>query len=124
MANYKKILIVEDEKVLREMYAERFKKEHLSVTTISDAQEALQLLKTEKFDLILLDILLPGLSGIEMLEQLKKESPNFQANVLIFSNYDDAHTMQKAKELKTIAYLRKTDYTPSQIVKLVLKKIK
>lgn len=115
----KKILIVEDEEVLRKMYAARFQQEGIEIVTANDAEEGFVLIKKEMPDLILLDIILPKNDGIYLLKQIRKDAKTASIAVLAFSNYDDQETREKAEELGVLAYLRKTDYTPSEIVKKI-----
>ncbi len=118
----KKLLIIEDESILRNMYLERFSKQNnIEVFSADSAEEGFNIAKKEKPDLILLDILLPKASGVEMLEKLRKNSKIAGIKVLAFSNYDDPETKKRAKELGAIDYLIKTDYTPSQITKAIKK---
>lgn len=118
----KKLLIVEDENILRNMYMERFgRQDNIEVLSANTAEESFNIAQKEKPDLILLDILLPEASGVEMLEKLRNDPKTVDIKVLAFSNYDDPETKKTAKELGAIDYLMKTDYTPSQITKVVKK---
>ncbi len=116
----KKLLIIEDENILRNMYMERFsKQDNIEVFSADSAEEGFKIAKKEKPDLILLDILLPKANGVEMLEKLRKDPKTVDIKVLAFSNYDDPETKKRAKELGSIDYLMKTNYTPSQITNIV-----
>jgi len=84
-----KILIIEDEKVLAQMYKEKFEKEGFEVYLAFTSNEGLDLAKKEKPDLILLDILLPGKDGISFLKWLKNELQISSIPVVVLSNYDD-----------------------------------
>lgn len=115
----KNILIIEDEEVLRKMYTIRFEQEGIKVITASSAEEGFPLIKKEMPDLILLDIILPREDGIFLLRQIREDMKTSNIAVLAFSNYDDPITRARAKKLGVLAYLRKTDYTPTQIVEEV-----
>jgi len=115
----KKILIIEDEKILADMYKEKFEMTGFKVFLALDAEEGLIVAKKEKPDLILLDILLPRESGISFLEKIKKDSDISSILVVAFSNYDDPQTKEKAKELGAKNYLIKTNFTPEEIVKKI-----
>ena len=67
----KKILLVEDEKLLAEMYAEKFSQAGFEVTIVKEAEEALETIKNVKPDLIVLDILLPRADGISFLQKMR-----------------------------------------------------
>jgi len=112
----KKILIVEDEKILGEMYKEKFTQAGFEVSLAIEAKEEIELVEKEKPDLILLDILLPRENGIFFLEKLRKISEIASIPVVAFSNYDDPETKRQAAKLGVKDYLIKTNYTPSEIV--------
>lgn len=115
----KKILIVEDEEVLRKMYTARFEQDGIAVITANNAEEAFPLIKKEMPDLVLLDIILPKKGGIDLLKEIREDPKTSKLQVLAFSNYDDPVTEEKAEKLGVLAYLQKTDYTPTEIVKKV-----
>lgn len=120
-----KLLIVEDEDMLAEMYQDKFDREGFDVDLARSSEEAIEKLKGTEPDLILLDILLPDENGTYLLEQLKENSElNTSAKIIAFSNYNEDGTMKKAKDLGVEKYLLKTDYTPNQIVEEVKKHIK
>jgi DNA-binding response OmpR family regulator len=116
-----KILIIEDEKVLAEMYKDKFEKEEFEVYLAFTSDEGLNLAKKEKPDLILLDILLPGKDGISFLKWLKNESEISSIPVVVISNYDDPRAKKEALDLGIKEYLLKTDYTPQQLVEKIKK---
>lgn len=115
----KKILIIEDEKILAEMYKEKFEKEGFEVFLAFDTKEGLELAKKEKPDLILLDILLPVENGVSFLKKQKEDSEISSIPVIAFSNYDEPKTKKEALSLGVKKYLIKTDYTPEEIVKII-----
>ena len=115
----KKILIVEDEKLLGEMYKDKLSRAGFEVIWAFEAKDALKLVKKEKPDLILLDILLPRENGIFFLEQLRKWPKIVSIPILAFSNYDDSMTQKQALKLGVKDYLIKTDYTPNEIIKKI-----
>jgi len=114
-----KILIIEDEKMLREMYEDKFKKAGLEVISVKDAEGGLAAAKKEKPDIILLDILLPKKDGLFVLEQIKEGVETAGIKVVAFSNFDDPGARQAAEQIGVTAYLIKTDFTPAEIVKKV-----
>jgi len=115
----KKILLIEDEKLLSEMYKERFEREGFEVVTSLDAEEGFELAKKEKPDLIILDILLPEKNGIGFLEDRKKAPEIASIPVIALSNYDHPLARKKALELGAKEYIIKTDFTPQEIVEKV-----
>lgn len=117
----KKILIIEDEKALAEMYQERFIAEGFDVSLAFTAEEGLSLAKKRKPDLILLDILLPTQNGVSFLAKLRQDPKTKDITVVAFSNYDEPQTKEEALKLGAKAYLLKTSYTPKELVKEVKK---
>ena len=120
----KKILIIEDEKLLAEMYRDRFIKAGFKVILALDSREGLELAKKEKPDLIVLDILLPRENGVTFLEWLKKDPEISSITVVVFSNYDEPDTRRKALRLGAKEYLIKADHTPEEIVAKVKSHLK
>ena len=115
----KKILIIEDEKILANMYRDKFSQAGFKVLKAFEAKEGLALAKKEKPDLIILDILLPKENGIFFLEKWRKTPAISSALVIAFSNYDDPEIKRQAKKLGARDYLIKTDYTPEEVVNKV-----
>ncbi len=116
MKNAKKILIVEDEKMLAEMYKDKFAQEGYEIYSAFDAEEAIEMAKEVKPDIVILDILLPRGNGIEFLRNLRNEKEIESTLVVAFSNYDDLETKKEAKELGAKDYLIKTNYTPKEVL--------
>ncbi len=112
----KKILIIEDEKVLAEMYHDTFVKAGFNVISAVESKEALKITKKEKPNLIILDLLLPRESGLFFLEWLKKDPEIATIPVIIFTNYDGVEARRKAIDLGVKDYLIKSDFTPQQFV--------
>jgi len=112
----KKILIVEDEKILAEMYRDKFTEAGFEVSVTFEAKDGLKLAKKEKPDLIVLDILLPRENGIYFLTELRNDSEISSIPVVVFSNFDDPETKRTALRLGVKDYLIKTNYTPQEII--------
>lgn len=114
-----KILIVEDEAFLRKVIADECRENGYLVDEAVDGKEALQKTKTDKFDLILLDLLLPDIDGFEVLTQLKKESTLSGTPVVILSNLGQREEIEKGLSLGAKDYLIKAHVTPSEIIKRI-----
>ncbi len=113
-----KVLIIEDEKTLAAMYKEAFSNEGYDVSLASGVDEGLKKLKKKKPDLVMLDILLPGETGISFLIKLRRlESDLADTTVVAFSNYDDQESKKEAFDLGVKDYLIKTENTPMEILK-------
>lgn len=120
----KKILIIEDEKILRDMYVQKLSRAGFDVLSVAGAEEGLETAKKEKPDLILLDILLPKESGIFFLKKLREDPDITQSEVVAFSNFDDPDAREEAERLQVKDYLIKTDYTPKEIVEKIKEYLK
>jgi len=120
----KKVLIIEDEKILAEMYRAKFTQAGFMVVLAFDSKEGLEKAKKEKPDLIVLDILLPRENGITFLGWLRKNPETASLPVVAFSNYDDPETKKQALKLGAKDYLIKTSYTPSEIVAKITQLLK
>lgn len=118
----KKILLIEDEKILSEMYEMRLQKEGFEVKSSKDAEGGLAFIKKEKPDLILLDLLLPGMQGQEALEILKKDPETKDIPIIILSNYDTPEVREIAIKHK-IKYVLKANVTTKDLVDIVKKEI-
>jgi DNA-binding response OmpR family regulator len=123
-AKKKKILLIEDEKILSEMYKQKFTQAGFEVFSSSESEEGLEMAKKEKPDLIVLDILLPRENGIIFLKWMKEEPEISSIPVMVFSNYDDPETKKEARELGIKDYLIKANYTPNGIVEKVKQYLK
>jgi two-component system response regulator PilR (NtrC family) len=114
-----KILIVEDEKVLNEAYELVLKKEGYVVSCAFNGEEALAYVKKDKFDLILLDLRMPKIDGVEF---LKRSDPtkNFPSTkIIVFSNYDDQKEVDDAIKHGATRYILKAWSSPNELVKIV-----
>lgn len=112
----KKILLVEDEALLAEMYREVFEKEGFHTISAGTGEEAIRIASKERPAFVLLDILLPGNSGIYFLEQRRKNPEIADIPVIAFSNFDDPKMKKSALSLGAKDYLIKTNYTPQEVV--------
>ncbi len=119
-----KILIIEDEKILAEMYQEQFSRAGYEVAVAFGVKDGMRLAKESKPNLILLDILLPEENGISFLEKVKQDPEISLIPIVAFSNYDDPETKKEAFSLGVRDYLIKTSYTPKEIVEKVKEYLK
>ncbi|MBA3757694.1 response regulator [Candidatus Saccharibacteria bacterium] len=114
-----KILIVEDEKVLNEAYELILKKEGHKVCVAFDGAKALEMFAEQKPDLVLLDLRMPKMSGVEFLQKANP-SKNFpKTKIIIFSNYDDQKEIDAAFEHGASRYILKAWSSPKELVKVV-----
>lgn len=112
----KKILLVEDEDFIRELYARQLTKGGFSVKIAVDGQAGLETLKVEQFDLLLLDIMLPGINGLQLLREFKTQNPTSPMITILLTNLGQEAVIKEGFELGAQAYLIKASYTPDQVV--------
>lgn len=115
----KKILIVEDEQVLNEAYELILKKENYDVKVAYDGQQALELVENMSPDLILLDLRMPRVSGIEFLSKYDLPKKHPRVKVIVFSNLDTEKEIDQAYSLGAHKYMLKAWASPKELVKLV-----
>lgn len=117
----KKILLIEDDAYVRDLYQTVLKKEGYDVSIAKDGEEALEVVKQDEFDLILLDIMLPKLTGIEVLKRLKGDEETKGISVYLLTNLGDEGVIDEAFKIGADGYLLKAKYLPKQVVKEVNK---
>lgn len=119
MANSaKKILLVEDEPFLSGMYQTKLKLEGFEVATAADGEEALVKLKADKYDLVLLDIMMPKLNGFAVLKDMRanKSSEVSKTPVIMLTNLGQKSDVEQAMQLGANDYIIKAHFTPGEVV--------
>ncbi len=114
-----KILIIEDDTFLSSMYSTKFNLEGFEVVVANKGEEGIKLAEEEKPDIILLDILLPGVDGFTVLKKLKKEDNIKGIPVIMLTNLGQNDDVRKGFELGAVGYLIKAHYMPSEVVEKV-----
>lgn len=112
----RKILIIEDDSFISEMYARKLRSLAYQVEQIEDGSRAIEIIKEQKPDLILLDLVLPGADGFKILAMLKKDSELKNIPVLILSNLGQSREVEKGLRLGADDYLIKAHFTPGEVV--------
>ncbi|OWK26772.1 MAG: hypothetical protein US76_03570 [Parcubacteria group bacterium GW2011_GWA2_38_13b] len=115
----KTILFVEDEPTLQKVAGEILRQEGFIVKSATDGEEALRLIKTEKPDLVLLDLILPKKDGFEVLKEIKSDTQTKNIPVIILTNLESTQDVERALELGAMNYLVKANYELNDIVKRV-----
>jgi two-component system alkaline phosphatase synthesis response regulator PhoP len=112
----KKILVVDDEPAVREIYKKEFTRSGFNVVVAADGEEGLLRAGEEIPDLILLDVMLPKMSGVDVLKDLKNNHLTKTIPVLLLTNLGEETIIKEGFELGADGYLLKVSYTPSQVV--------
>jgi CheY-like chemotaxis protein len=119
-----KILIAEDEKALNDAYVMILKRVGHTVKSALDGAEALKICKTYEPDVILLDLRMPEVGGIEFLEAYKLAENHPNVKVIIFSNLDLQKEIDEAFRLGASKYMLKSWASPSELIKMIDEQLK
>lgn len=111
-----KILIIEDDYFIRELYERQLSKKDYEVIVAADGAEGLVKATDEKPNLILLDIMLPKLNGLDLLGTLKAKDETLNIPVVLLTNLGQESVIKEGFKLGAKGYLIKSAYTPEQIV--------
>lgn len=114
-----KILIAEDEQILAELSAVRFRAEGFQVFTAGDGQQCLEVAARERPDIILLDVIMPVMNGFEALKHMKSDPSLSSIPVIIFSNLAQEKEIAEGKRLGAIDFFVKAKMTPTEYVERV-----
>jgi DNA-binding response OmpR family regulator len=116
----KKILYIEDEQQIAEIYAELLRAHGYDVDLQFDGKTGLDQARSEQYDVILLDLMLPQISGIDVLNALrdKSQSPTFSDNtyIIVLTNFDVDDIVRQEIDQKAQGYLIKVEYTPKKLI--------
>lgn len=111
-----KVLLVDDDMFLCDMYATKFGEHGYTVKVAMKAQEALNYVREEKFDVLVTDVIMPGMTGIELIQTIKEEHPDAVKKFIILSNQSDQNDMANAKSAGADGYIIKAESLPSEVV--------
>jgi two-component system response regulator (stage 0 sporulation protein F) len=109
-----KILIVDDEATVRDLFVDLFKKEDCESKACATGEQALEILKKESFDVVLLDIKLPGISGLEVLKNIRDTNSDLPVVMITGFGYDE-ELIAKTKQFGCSGYIGK-NMPVSQII--------
>jgi DNA-binding response OmpR family regulator len=118
MADQTKVLIVEDDKFLSELISTKLDKEGFHIALAGDGETGIKKAEEFKPEIILLDIMLPGMDGFEVLEKLKSSTDAGIKNtpVIILSNFGQESKVERGLQLGAVDYLVKANFTTGEIV--------
>jgi DNA-binding response OmpR family regulator len=119
MTEPKKILLAEDDEFLSSLLKNRLQREGFSVQLAKTGTEVVEMLKTYRPDLVLLDIILPGKLGFEILEDMRKDSKLSKLPFMVMSNLGQDEDIQKAKELGAVDYFVKARIMIDDLIKRI-----
>lgn len=115
-----KILLIEDDEFIAEIYEKKLGSAGFEVTNVKNGREALKRIAETPYDLILLDIVLPEMSGKEVLHELRTK-PEYDKNlkVVVFSNLSSLEEQEEMRQAGATGFIAKTGFTPTQVVEEV-----
>lgn len=116
-----KILIIEDDKFLRDLLYKKLAEENFSIVTAIDGEEGLKKTQEENPSLVLLDLILPGMNGFDVLKKAKENSATKEIPVIVLSNLGQKEDVERAMKLGAEDYLVKAHFTLEEIVEKVKK---
>jgi len=117
MATKKPIVaLVEDDPLIAEMYTTKFTKEGYDIRHAADGFAGLEMVKKEKPDIILLDIIMPKMDGFQVLQELRKIAEFKETPVVMLTNLGQEEDVQKGRQYGATDYFIKTNFTPAAIV--------
>lgn len=119
--NMRKILCIEDELFIGELYSRALNKAGYEVTVIGDGNKALEAAQTDAYDIILLDLMIPNITGIEILRTLRDpaKTPHLKAKIIISTNLEQREDVRADIEHQADGYLVKAEMTPFELVEFV-----
>jgi len=123
MDETKKVLIIDDNAVARDSLESAFKKAEFDVVSAGDGEEGLKLALETKPDVILLDLIMPKMGGLELLSKIKQDNWGKTVRVVILTNREDNETIAKAVQEGGYEYLLKSQWTDDGIVEYIKKKL-
>lgn len=117
----KTILVIEDEHFISELYDRALTKAGYRVDVEADGKLALAMAQTDKYDIILLDLMIPSLSGVDVLRTLRDthRTPSLHSKIIIITNLEQRDKVRSDIEKQADGYIVKAEITPKQLVELL-----
>lgn len=115
MATKVKIAIIEDDEAIVQMYRLKFDADGYEVKTAGDGMAGLKLIADFKPDIVLLDLMMPVMNGLDVLARLRKDATTKDLKVVVLTNMGDAETASKAFAMKATDYIVKAEMTPREV---------
>lgn len=111
-----KILIIEDDQFLRDLYTDLLEQEKYEVTAVEDGELALETIRKGKFDLTLMDIMMPKKDGITLIKELSEDDKKHAGQIVMLSNLGQEALIREAISAGAVSYLIKSALAPDQIL--------
>jgi len=114
-----KIAIIEDDMAIVQMYRMKFEHEGYEVATAPDGSSGLELISSFKPDVVLLDLMMPNMNGLDMLKQLRSQANGRDAKVVVLTNMGDTETATRVYKMAADDYIVKAEMTPKQVTERI-----
>ncbi len=114
-----KIAIIEDDPVISQMYRMKFEADGFDVQLANNGEIGVHLVKTFKPDIILLDLQMPEMNGVDALEIIRKDESSEKTPVIILTNLGEEEAPKELQKLNIHSYIVKANLTPRQVVQRV-----
>jgi DNA-binding response OmpR family regulator len=111
-----KILLVDDDVFLRDMYAAKFTESGDHVVTAKDGADALRLLNADSFDAVITDMVMPGMTGVELIEKIRALESAVHTKCFVLSNQSEESDIADAAKRGADGYIVKASLVPSEVV--------
>lgn len=120
-AQPRKILCIEDEHFIGELYSRALRKAGYEIDVIIDGQEGLKAAQTNAYDIILLDLMVPTMTGVEILRKLRDptKTPNLKTKIIITTNLEQKEELRQQIEAQADGYIIKAEITPKELIKIL-----
>lgn len=115
----KTVLVIEDDQFLRDLIVRKLEEEGFKTLQAIDGEEGLRTIRENKPKIVLLDLILPGIDGFEVLKQMKEDPTFFDVPVIVLSNLGQKDDIDRGLKLGALDYLIKAHFTPGEIVEKV-----
>jgi DNA-binding response OmpR family regulator len=116
MPENKKILLVEDDAFVSDIYQTKLGQDGFSVILAENGIEAMKALENEKPDMVLLDVVMPYMDGMEVLKKMKENENWKNIPVILLTNLSEKEKVEEGLEIGASDYLIKSHFTPSEVV--------
>ncbi|MBU4480085.1 response regulator [Patescibacteria group bacterium] len=116
-----KVLLIDDDEYLVDMYSLKFEKGGLDVSAVFSGEQALNKLRENHFDIIVMDLIMPVMDGFELLETIRKEKLADDSAIIILSNQGQKSDIDRVEKLSVDGYVVKASTIPSEVLEDVIK---
>lgn len=116
----KKIILIDDDPFILDMYVLKLKESPYEVETATNGKDGLEKIKSLHPDLALIDIVMPGMDGFEVLRALKKEPDTSSVKVILLTNLGQKEDVERGMQLGADDYIIKAHFTPTEVLNKIM----